>query len=127
MQIRISLPKELVIHNLLEMRLEDMLKSVRNPMGSMPLFWCDGFAFVLNAMPLQGKAIDEYISGIFHFTDVLYTQVAEYSPVVQISHELVTNMIDMSKSPIHSAIAKILRQVVEIQKGNANANVADRN
>ena len=118
LNIEIRPPKKIVIHNIIQMDLETLIKSIRTPAGNMPLMWANGFVFVLNAIPLQSKAIDLYIEGEMHFSDVLFCVYAEYTPIVKSSEFEITNIMDMSKSIIHNAIAQAL-------KGISNANVAN--
>lgn len=114
--IEIRPPKKIVIHNIIQMSLETMIKSVKTPAGNMPLMWANGFVFILNAIPLQSKAIDLYIEGELHFSDVIFCAYKEYEPIIKINEFENTNIMDMSKSVVHNAIAQALAGV-----SNANA------
>lgn len=129
LEIELRVPRKIVIHNIAKISIEDLLKSVRTPAGTMPLMWVNGYAFIVNALPLQGKALDLYIGGKsnseLHYTDILYCEMSKYSNIVQISNDLITNVIDMSKSAIHSGLAEAIKQYDKAIKGNKNANVAN--
>ena len=116
LNIEIRPPKKIVIHNIIQMDLETLLKSVRTPAGNMPLMWANGVVFVLNAIPLQSKAIDLYIEGELHFSDILFCAYPEYTPMTNLNEFENTFIMDMSKSIIHNAIAQALKGMV-----NANA------
>ena len=118
LNIEIRPPKKIVIHNIIQMDLESIIKSVRTPSGNMPLMWANGFVFVLNAIPLQSKAIDLYLEGEMHFSDVLFCVYKEYTQTININEFEITNIMDMSKSIVHNAIAQALQ-------GVSNADVAN--
>jgi hypothetical protein len=118
LNIEIRPPKKIVIHNIIQMDLETMIKSIRTPSGNMPLMWANGFVFVLNAIPLQSKAIDLYLEGEMHFSDVLFCVYKEYTQTININEFEITNIMDMSKSIVHNAIAQALQ-------GVSNADVAN--
>ena len=129
--IELRVPRKLVIHNIAKISVEDLLKSVRTPAGTMPLMWANGYAFIVNALPMQGKALELYIGGEsnseLHYTDILYCEMSKYSNVVQISNDLVTNVIDMSKSAIHLGLAEAIIAYDKALKGlvSRNANVTN--
>ena len=110
MTLEIRTPTKVVIHNIAKMELAGLIKSIRTPMGNMPLMWVKGYAFIINAMPLQGKAIDLYLEGELHYTDVMFCEMPEYKEIVSLSNELTTNVFDMSKSTIHNAICEAIKQ-----------------
>ena len=129
LEIELRVPRKIVIHNIAKISIEDLLKSVRTPAGTMPLMWVNGYAFIVNVLPLQGKALELYIgsesNSELHYTDILYCDMSKYSNTVQISNDLITNVIDMSKSAIHLGLTEAIRQYDKAIKGNINANVAN--
>ena len=116
--IEIRPPKKIVIHNVIQMNLETIIKSVRTPAGNMPLMWANGFVFILSAIPLQSKALDLYVEGEMHFTDVIFCAYANYQPTIKINEFEDTNIMDMSNSVIHNVIAQAFI-------GLTNANAPD--
>ena len=109
-KIKIQPPSRIVIHNISKMELIGLMKSIRTPMGNMPLMWVDGYAFIINAMPLQGRAISLYMIGELHYTDVLYCIFPKFTEVVSLNNEMTTNMFNMSNSIIHRAIRKAIAE-----------------
>ncbi len=110
MEIKIEVPKKIVIHNITKMDISGLLKSVRTPAGTMPLMWAKGYAFVVNALPLQGKALELYIEGELHYTDIIFSKMEDYKEVVEADIDLKANVFDMSKSAIHNAMADAIKQ-----------------
>jgi hypothetical protein len=94
------------------------MKSVKTPAGNMPLMWANGFVFILNAIPLQSKAIDLYIEGELHFSDVIFSPYAKYTPTIKVNEFDETNVMDMSKSVVHNAIAQVLTGVLSADVTN---------
>ena len=119
-EIKIQPPSRIVIHNISKMELIGLMKSIRTPMGNMPLMWVDGYAFIINAMPLQGKAIDLYLIGELHYTDVIFCEFPKYSEIVSLNSEMTTNMFNMSKSVIHNSIQKAIKQYDDALKVSGN-------
>ncbi len=118
--VEILPPKKIVIHNIAKLSLDGLMKSTRTPMGNMPLMWVDGYAFIINAMPLQGKAIDLYLIGELHYTDVIFCEFPKYSEIVSLNSEMTTNMFNMSKSVIHNSIQKAIKQYDDALKVSGN-------
>ena len=119
--VEIKIPQKIVIHNIVKLDLTGLMKSIRTPMGNMPLMWVDGYAFIINAMSLQGKAIDLYLTGELHYTDVLFCELPKYSEIVSLNNEMTTNVFDMSKSTIHNAIQKVVKQYDDALKAGVQA------
>ena len=120
LNIEIRPPKKIVIHNIIQMDLETLINSIRTPSGNMPLMWAGGFAFVLNSIPLQSKAIDLYIDGEIHFSDILFCVYPKYTPTAKISEFELTNIMDMSKSIIHNAIGQALKGLSDANATNTS-------
>ena len=118
-KIEIKPPSKIVIHNLIQMDLETLIKSLRTPAGNMPLMWANGFVFILNAIPLQSKAIDMYMDGEMHFSDVLFCAYADYNPMIKISEFENTNIINMSNSIVHNLVSKALSGLLNANATNA--------
>ncbi len=125
MTLEIRMPTKIVIHNIAKLDLAGLIKVTRTPMGNMPLMWVKGYAFIINAMPLQGKAIDLYLEGELHYTDITFCEMPEYKEIVSLSNELTTNVFDMGKSAIHNAICEAIRQYGKAIKGNVDASDAN--
>lgn len=118
-RVELKPPTKIVIHNIIPTNLESIIKMATGPMGTAPLFWANGVAFLLNALPLQSKALDLYIDGELHIADVIFTEMEEYNVFVEINR-MIANVIDMSKSPIHSAISTILKTWLNANATNTN-------
>ena len=118
--LEVRFPQKIVIHNISKLDLNGLMKSTRTPMGNMPLMWVDGYAFIINAMPLQGKAIDLYLIGEIHYTDVIFCELPKYSEIVSLNSEMTTNMFNMSKSVIHNAIQKAIKNYDDTLKVSGN-------
>jgi hypothetical protein len=106
--------KELVIHELVKVPFDDLLRGRITPQGNMPLYWCDGIAFTFNSMPMSDQLVQEYLNGIIHWMEIHFCEMKKYEEVVELNDEqykatMRIRMIDTSKSALHSEVIKFLK------------------
>ena len=105
--------KELVVHEIVRIDLEDLIRERVTPSGNMPLYWCDGLLFSFSSVPLSKDTIKEYLEGRVHWAEVHYFEIGAYKPVVtledsQYQGSLNVRVIDTSRSDLHKDFVKWL-------------------
>ena len=98
--------KELVIHEVLEVDYEDLMRERITPTGSAPLYWCNGVLFTFASMPFTDNVIKDYLEGRIHWAEVHYTRMKQYSPVLTLEDEHYSGAqkvraIDTRRSALH--------------------------
>jgi hypothetical protein len=107
--------KELVVHEIMEVNMDDLIRERVTPAGSIPLYWCDGMLFSFNSLPLAEGTMDEYLKGIIHWAEVHYAEMKSYVPVAELHDEhyqgtVKIRVIDTSSSPLHKEFIKWLKK-----------------
>ncbi|MCL5434751.1 MAG: hypothetical protein M1559_03530 [Candidatus Marsarchaeota archaeon] len=107
--------RELVVHEVVKVEMDDLLRERITPAGNMPLYWCDGVLFSFSSLPMTKKIVDDYIRGTIHWMEVHYSKMKEYAPVAELNDEhynsvLKIRVIDTSKSELHRDFAKWLNK-----------------
>ena len=69
--------KELVIHGLYNVSVDDFLKIASIVRGNKPVYWCDGIVFFYGApIPPHGEPAEAlFTKGIEHWFDIYYAEV----------------------------------------------------
>jgi hypothetical protein len=104
----------LVIHDVVKVQLDDLLRERIMPAGTMPLYWCTGILFSFQSPPMVEEIVKEYINGKIHWMEVHYTEMKEYSEVLSLDDQhyggtMKIRVIDTSKSPLHNDFIKWLK------------------
>ena len=105
---------ELIIHDILRVEREDLLRERVTPAGTMPLCWCDGMVYGFSSMPLTDDGIKDFLKGKIHWMEVHYSEMPDYKPVMPLSEEeykapMNVRIIDTSASQLHRDFAKWLK------------------
>ena len=113
-KISFSPINELVIHEVVSIDYENLLRERITPSGNMPLYWCDGIVFTFNSPPLTRDIMKDYLNGKIHWMEVHYAEMKKYEPVVELNDELYKavlkiRVIDTSRSALHSEFIKWLK------------------
>lgn len=113
-KITYSPATELIIHEVLEVSREDLLRTRITPQGNMPLLWCDGVLFTWNPFPTNDKVVDDLISGKIHWASVNYTHMERYSPVLKLNEEeykgeMNIRVLDVGAIPTYKDVVKWLK------------------
>lgn len=99
--------KELVVHEVVKVDWDDLLRGRITPAGNMPLYWCDGIAFSFNSMPMSRELVKDYLEGKIHWMEIHYCEMKKYEPVVQLDDDeykatMRIRVIDTSRSSLHN-------------------------
>lgn len=106
--------KELVVHEVISIDLEDLLRNRITPAGNMPLYWCNGILFSFNSVPMTKDLVKDYLQGVIHWMEVHYYMMDEYKPVLTLDDEqykatMHIRVLDTSKSSLHNEFVEWLK------------------
>jgi hypothetical protein len=79
--------KELVIHEAVELTMDDLMRERITPQGNMPLYWCNGIVFSFSSMPMSDEMVKDYMEGKIHWMEAHYTKMDNHQPVVELRDE----------------------------------------
>ncbi|MCL4552704.1 MAG: hypothetical protein M1305_04020 [Candidatus Marsarchaeota archaeon] len=113
-KITFSPTKELVIHDIVRVEIDDMLRGRVTPAGTMPLYWCNGIVFAFSSLPMTEGVVADYIKGTIHWLEIQYASMPDYTPVLSLNEDeyktvMKIRIIDTSKSALHSDLTKWLK------------------
>ncbi|MDE1823723.1 MAG: hypothetical protein KGI00_00525 [Candidatus Micrarchaeota archaeon] len=106
--------KELVIHDIIAVDKQDMLRGRVTPAGTMPLYWCDGVLFSFSSFPMNDQVIKDHLEGKIHWLEVQFAMESKYTPVIALSEEeykatLNVRVIDTSSVELHKELIKWIK------------------
>jgi len=110
--------QELVVHEIVEIGKDDLMRERVTPAGTMPLYWCDGIIFSFSSLPMTDEITKDYLKGRIHWLEVHYTTMKNYVPVLALDEEeyktkMNIRVIDTSFSDIHKEFAKWLKSNIK--------------
>ncbi|MFI5412866.1 MAG: hypothetical protein ACHQX1_03160 [Candidatus Micrarchaeales archaeon] len=105
---------EVVIHEVIKVDRDDLLRGRITPAGNMPLYWCNGILFTFNSMPMTKDLVKDYLKGVIHWMEVHYSEMKNYEPIVELNDEqykaiMRIRVIDTSMSTLHVDAIKWLK------------------
>lgn len=114
-KITFSPLQEIVVHEVVEITRDDLLRERITPAGNMPLYWCDSMLFSFSSLPMTRDVVREYLDGRIHWAELHYSKMDKYIPVLELSDEhyssssLKIRVIDTSNSNLHRELIKWLK------------------
>ena len=72
-KIEYSPATELVVHEVIKVDKDDLLRERVTPAGTMPLYWCDGILFSFSSLPMTDDVVKDYLKGRIHWLEVHFT------------------------------------------------------
>ncbi len=113
-KISVSPVQELIIHEVVEVDYNDLLRERITPAGNMPLYWCDSILFSFSSLPMSDEVVKDYMNGKIHWMEVHYTPMNNYIPILElVDNDLKSTFkirnIDTSKSKLHKEFIKWLK------------------
>lgn len=114
MKISVSPIQELVVHEIVELEYNDLLRERITPAGNMPVYWCEGVLFSFSSLPMTEEVVKDYMNGKIHWMEVHYTKMNNYVPLLElVDNDLKSTFkvrnIDTSNSQIHKSFIKWLK------------------
>lgn len=107
--------QEIVVHEVVEITRDDLLRERITPAGNMPLYWCDSMLFSFSSLPMTRDVVREYLDGRIHWAELHYSRMDKYVPVLELNDEhyssssLKIRVIDTSNSNLHRELIKWLK------------------
>jgi len=126
--INFSPINEVVIHEVINVEKDDLLRSRITPAGNFPLYWCNGILFAFSSLPWTDEIVSDYLKGRVHWSEIQFTKLDKYQPVLELNDEnykaeLKIRVIDTSGSALHQAVAKwLLDQDKKYKSGKIKVN-----
>lgn len=113
MEISIEPWKKLVIHEVIEYRLEDWIKqiafSTRTSGGGIPTMqWIDGIVFSPANFPTTDATVKEQLQGILHWSSVSFAIKPNFEKQI-VSENATINLVDVSVNEIFKKLARELK------------------
>lgn len=110
--------EEIVVHDVIELPLDDMLRGRVTPAGIMPLYWCNGILFNFSSMPMTEEVVRDYVRGKLHWIEVQFTKFPQYRPILSLNddeykQQVNVRVIDTSVSPVHQELTKWIKTNVK--------------
>lgn len=113
-KITFSPTEELVVHEIVQMDQDDLLRERVTPAGTVPLYWVDGILFSFSSLPLTDEVTKDYLRGKIHWLEVHFSTAPKYIPVLTLHDEeykgtMSIRVIDTSMSNLHREFVKWLK------------------
>ena len=124
-KITFSPAQELVVHEVVAMERDDLLRERITPSGNMPLYWCNGILFGFSSVPMTEEIVREYLRGKIHWLEVHFARMDKHVPSMAFESEeykatMNVRIIDTSASMLHTEFVNWLKEnVKETAKANA--------
>ena len=124
-KITFSPAQELVVHEVVAMERDDLLRERITPSGSMPLYWCNGILFGFSSVPMTEEIVREYLRGKIHWLEVHFARMDKHVPALSFESEeykatMSVRIVDTSASLLHSEFVSWLKEnVKDTSKTNA--------
>ena len=104
----------LVVHDIVKVQRDDLLRERVTPAGNLPLYWCGGVLFSFASPPMVDDMVKDYMSGKVHWMEVHYLPMKDYQQVLELNDEhygstMKVRVIDTSGSPLHNEFVKWLK------------------
>jgi hypothetical protein len=117
-EITYSPLKSLVVHDILEIDKESIMRSRVTPAGTMPLYWCDGFLYSFSSLPMSDEVVKDYLNGRIHWAEVQFARLDKFEPVLMLNEEeykaeMKIRVMDTSISQLHKEFVKWLKSVTK--------------
>ncbi len=108
--------EELVVHEVVQIGRDDLLRERITMQGNMPLYWCDGILFSFSSLPMTDEIVKDYLKGRIHWLEVHYSKMDKYTEILSLDDEaykstMNVRIIDTSTSSLHKMFIKWLKDM----------------
>lgn len=86
-RIKYTPAEEIVVHDLINVDKDDLIRSRVTPGGNMPLYWCEGLLYGIASPPLNDEVVSDLLKGKIHWLEVQYTKMPAYVPMLSLNEE----------------------------------------
>ena len=106
--------QELVVHDILALQKEEMMRANVTPNGNLPLYWCDGVLYGFSSPPINDEVIGEMLKGRLHWMEVRYAKMEDYKQTLSLNEEeykatMTFRIIRTDKFAVHKEFVKWLK------------------
>lgn len=113
-KITYSPVQELVVHEIVQVGKDDLLRERVTPAGTVPLCWCNGILFSFSSLPMTDEVTGDYLKGKIHWLEVHFTKMDAYTPILTLNEEeykgsMNIRVLDTSISALHQEFTKWLK------------------
>ena len=111
----------LIVHDVVRMELDNILRERVTPSGALPLYWGNGFVFGFTPLPVSSKRVlEDYLDGKVHWMEVHYTHKKDYEEILKLDDEqyagaVKVRVIDVSKRALFKDFLEWLKSYDEKQ------------
>ena len=107
--------KKIVIHEIIEHKIEDFLKMriVGVPPGgrAAPITWANGVIFAIVGFPNSGESLKEKIKGVIHYANVSFAIKPEFEDKIDDKEQNITiPLIDVSENETLIQLTDLLKK-----------------
>jgi hypothetical protein len=111
---------ELIIHELVRFRLEDLVNlnalGVQSGGLGKPLFWAAGLAMNINTLPSTEAVVNNQLNGKAHWAHVAYAPMPRYESYFALKENNVrVPVINASTNPMYNAAATWIKQRIGLK------------
>jgi hypothetical protein len=78
---------ELIVHDVIRLDKDDMLRRNITPNGNMPLYWCDGILYSFASPPITEQVVSELLKGRIHWLEVQFHVMEGYVPMLSLNED----------------------------------------
>ncbi|MGI0141106.1 MAG: hypothetical protein ACREBF_00430 [Candidatus Micrarchaeales archaeon] len=106
--------QELIVHDVISLQKEDMLRANVTPNGNMPLYWCDGMLYSFSSPPATEEVIADMLKGRIHWLEVRYSKMEKFQSMLSLNEEeykatMNFRIISTDKFDLHKEFIKWLK------------------
>ncbi|MEM0094760.1 MAG: hypothetical protein QXF41_01735 [Candidatus Micrarchaeaceae archaeon] len=106
--------EELVVHEIVKVDRDDLIRERVTPAGNMPLYWCNGILFSFSSLPMTDDIVRDYLKGKVHWLEVHFSEMEDYTPILSLNDEeskstLNVRIINTSSSELHRKLVGMLK------------------
>jgi hypothetical protein len=110
--------EEIVLHEIVKVEKDDLIRERVTPAGNMPLYWCDGTLFSFSSLPMTDDVVKEYLKGRIHWLELHFCKMEEYTPLISVNDDaykgtITVRVIDTSSSVLHKELIKWVKKNVK--------------
>ncbi len=114
MKITESPIEEIVVHEVYKLSMQSLLIKRIRPDGRAPLlYWCNGIIYFFGVFSDPEIFDQEFMKGKFHFTEVYYSEMEKYNPIVELNTDqfggVKISVIDQGDIPLHKELTSWLK------------------
>ncbi len=125
LEITVEPWKQLIIHELLEYKFEDLAKlvatqSVQQGGTAIPtISWAEGVAFLISPFPDESEVIiEEKLKGVIHYNTVLFALKRSFeAEIFMRDSQIRINLIDVGTNEIFKKLARKLKEHAKLVSG----------